>query len=255
MPVGMAIGMLITAWGVEWLGWRGIWMVNTMLLICFLSIFVYITAGLKLPSPQSSQTSLVDIIKPVISSSGPWLMGAIFGCYSLQFFALTAWLPTYLIENRGHTIAVATYFTAIIVTCNVCGNLAGTWWLHRGRPRIVLLLTSYTAMAISAAGIFSPVVSVSWKLPLALIFMFLGGLLPAAVLSAVSIHSPSRRQVGTVNGIVVQGSHIGTVSGPPLMAALVMASSGWQASMVMVALAGLFGIVFSIMLHRREQYV
>ena len=57
MPVGMAIGMLITAWGVEWLGWRGIWMVNTMLLICFLSIFVYITAGLKLPSPQSSQTS------------------------------------------------------------------------------------------------------------------------------------------------------------------------------------------------------
>ena len=91
-----------------------------------------------------------------------------------NFFALTAWLPTYLIENHGHTIAVATYFTAIIVTCNVCGNLAGTWWLHRGRPRIVLLLTSYTAMAISAAGIFSPVVSVSWKLPLCLNIYVLG---------------------------------------------------------------------------------
>lgn len=256
MPIGIALGMLFAAWGVEWLGWRGVWTVNVILLAFFLTIFIRLTFGFQFPVPSTtSQSSFLDTLKPVFNSSGAWLLGAIFGCYSLQFYAVTAWLPTYFVENQRYTIGMAAFYTAIIVGCNAFGNFAGTWWLHKSLSRITLLLTAFTAMAISAVGIFSPMVSDSWKIPFAFLFSIFGGLLPAAILAAATIHSPSQRQLGTVNGIIVQGSHIGTVCGPPLMASLVMASSWWQASWILVAVSGLFGIMFSTMLYRVERHI
>ncbi|MFC1664003.1 CynX/NimT family MFS transporter [Pseudomonadota bacterium] len=256
MPVGIAIGMLFAAWSMEWLGWRGVWLVNAVVLVLFLISFIRLTIGFQVPAPSTvSNPPFLQTLRPIFASSGAWLLGAVFGCYSLQFFAVTAWLPTYFIENQQHSIGIAAFYTAIIVGCNAFGNLVASWWLHRGRPRITLLLTAFPVMAISAVGIFTPLVGDSLKIPFAFLFSIVAGLLPAAILAAAALHSPSQQQVGTVNGIIVQGSHIGTVSGPPLMAALVVASNGWQASWILVAISGLFGIAFSIMLYRVERSV
>ena len=48
-----------------------------------------------------------------------------------------------------------------------------------------------------------------------LVYSFLSGLVPAGVLGAVPYFSPTPAQIGTTNGLIIQGSHLGQFLGPP----------------------------------------
>ena len=73
-------------------------------------------------------------------------------------------------------------------------------------------------------------------------FSAVGGLLPAAVLAGTAVHAPSRDHVATVNGFVVQGSHVGVVVGPPVFAMFVATFGGWEQGWMLMAALGIAGL-------------
>ena len=97
-------------------------------------------------------------------------------------------------------------------------------------------------MAPCAAGVFSAFVPPEIKVALAMVFSAVGGLLPAAILGAASVHAPTRDHVATVNGLIVQGSHAGVVAGPPVLAMLVASMGSWDRSWILAAVFGLAGL-------------
>jgi hypothetical protein len=47
-------------------------------------------------------------------------------------------------------------------------------------------------------------------------------------MASVPIHSPSKAQLGSTNGIVYQGSQIGHLFGPPVVAWFVTYTGAWE---------------------------
>ena len=147
--------------------------------------------------------------------------------FSIQWLALMTWLPTFLIETQGRSLAGASLFTALIVSVNALGVVAGASLMRRGAARWLLIGTAYVAMGVCAAALFAPVTPDAAKIPLALCFALLGGLLPAACFEGGAAHAPSKEQVATASGFVAQEAAIGSVLGPPLLAAVTSALGDW----------------------------
>ena len=237
MPTGMVIAMLSAPVVLPGLGWRGLWLLHAGITGIVLVVVLATTRGISTHSGLRRRISTEALRRP-----GPWLLAAAFACYTVQFFAVVTWLPTFLVESHGSTREAAALAGALVVGANIIGCLAGAWLLHREVARWKLLAITYLVMAPCTVGIFSMVVPPVLKIALAAIFSAIGGLLPAAILGGAAVHAPSRDHVATINGFIVQGSHAGIVVGPPVFAVLVASLGGWEQGRVLmigVALAGL----------------
>ena len=237
MPAGMAIAMASAPLVLPWTGWRGLWLLHAGLTVVVLVIVLVATRGVSGWASAPRRISTEALRRP-----GPWLLAAAFACYAVQFFAVTTWMPTFLVESHGSTREAAALAGALVVAANIVGCLAGAWLLHRKVARWKLLAVTFLVMAPCAAGAFSAALSPVPTVALAAIFSAVGGLLPAAVLAGTAAHAPTRDHVATVNGFVVQGSHVGVVVGPPVFALFVAAFGGWEQGWILMAALGIAGL-------------
>jgi DHA1 family inner membrane transport protein len=107
-------------------------------------------------------------------------------------------------------------------------------------------------MGFCAAGIFVDGVPDLWRLLLAGLYSAVIGVVPGALFTALPVHSPRPELVGASTGLLMQGSNIGGLIGPPVTGALV-ASGGWPAAAWLTSIA--LGIVAgsALFLHWRER--
>ncbi len=253
MPTGFSAMMLASPWLMVDLGWRGTWLANAILVGLVTGFILRTTLRSPLPAgPPKSPQPLRDL-KQAFSVPAPWAMGGAFGLYTTQWFAITSWLPTFLVDAQGHSLNSAAAFGALVVLVNVPGNLLGGWFLSRGAPRWLLIAVSFVVMGGCGLGLFAGEVPAMAKYGLALAFSFLGGMLPASLLAAVPVLSPSPNLVGAFNGAIVQGANIGTFLGPPLLGALVATYGGWQESGWLMPAAGLAGLAVTAVLATAER--
>ena len=237
MPTGMAIAMLSAPFVMPGLGWRGLWLLLAGLTAVVLAIVLASTRSVSAHPGARGRISAQALRRP-----GPWLLAAGFACYTVQFFAVVTWMPTFLVESVGTTREAAALAGALVVAANVIGCLAGAWLLHRGAARWKLLAITFLVMAPCGAGAFSALVPPMLKIAFAVIFSAVGGLLPAAILAGTAAHAPTRDHVATVNGFVVQGSHVGVVVGPPVFALFVSSFGNWEQGWILFAVLGIVGL-------------
>jgi len=135
---------------------------------------------------------------------------------------------------------------ALVTIVNVGGNLLAGWLLLRGVARGTIIVTAALSMAVCAAGIFLDGVPDALRLVLAGLYSALIGAVPAALFAAVPVHAGRPQLVGATTGLLMQGSNVGALLGPPVTAALV-STDGWPAaswltsvSLGIVALSALF---------------
>jgi len=233
MPLGMAIIMVISPWLLDGIGWQGVWLVNAGVLAVFIAIAALGLANRK-PDKRGQGAEAPPAFdwpgtKALMARPGPWLLGLIFTLYSLQWFAVMTWLPTFLIETQERSLTNASLFAALVVFVNVAGNLAAGWLMVRGGlPRWLLIALSFAIMAATVPLIFSAGVGADAKIPLAIAFSAMTGLLPAACLAGAPVHAPSPAQFAMSNGFIIQGATIGSLLGPPIMGALTSAFGSWE---------------------------
>lgn len=250
MPVGMAAMMLLSPLLLASFGWRGLWYANAALAVVVAAAFWTASRELVLPTP--SRRSWADL-RSSVGRAGPWLLAGCFACYTLQFFALMAWLPTFLVEGLGAALATAAWMTALVVAANVIGNWLGGWLLHRGVERWVVIAGVAATLGFLAVAVFSGPFPVPVKLGFAFLFSAIGGALPSACLAGAPAHAASPAQVGAVNGIIVQGANTGTLLGPPALAGAVTALGGWSEASWLLLVPGAGGVVLALALRRVER--
>ena len=237
MPAGMAIAMLSAPLVLPGLGWRGMWLLHAGVTVTVLAIVLVATAEVTARPGVVRGISTEALRRP-----GSWLLAAAFACYSVQFFAVVTWTPTLLVESHGSSREAAALAGALVVAVNILGNLVGAWLLHREAARWKLLAVAFVVMTSCGGAAFSPGISPVLTVALAAVFSGIGGLLPAAVLAGASLHAPSRDHVATVNGIIVQGSHVGILIGPPVFAMFVAAFGSWEQGWILIAVFGVAGL-------------
>ena len=231
MPVGIALSLALATLLLEPVGWRGLWFLNSGLILLFLLVFAWGAAPSRWRVPAlGGGTFDAAGARATLARPGPWLFGACFVIFAVQWQALVAWLPTFLIETQARSLAGATLLTALFVLATALGSVASAWLMHRGGARWLLLGVAFSGMGVCAAALFAPFTPVAAKIPLAVCFALAGGPVPAACFEGGIAHAPAPSQVAMAGGFVAQGAALGAVLGPPLLAAVTEALGGWASA-------------------------
>ena len=147
MPVGMALSMMLATLLLGTIGWRGLWFLNAGIILLFVFAFGWGVSPRRWRMPPGAAATFDGAsVRATLVRPGPWLFGACFVLFSIQWLALMAWLPTFLIETQGRTLAGAALVSALVVFTTAIGAAAGAWFMHRRVARWLLIVVAYVVM-------------------------------------------------------------------------------------------------------------
>jgi len=169
--------------------------------------------------------------------------------YAAQYLSVFAFLPI-LLTARGLSPGTAALLTAAAAFVNAPGNLFGGWLRSRGAPAWLLICAASVVMGSSAVGIYHESLPLGWRLVCCVALSFFGGLIPASLIEGAAALAPSPGAVAASTGLVMQGSTLGQVAGPPLVAAIATAAGGWSRTPVPLGASAAIAFVLALALRR-----
>lgn len=237
VPVGMAFGSAVTGLTMDSLGLGG---TNLAWSAACLVALIAVLRGRPTPAPAQAGVTMPH--------PGAWLATLGFGCYTIFVSALTALLPTFLVERTGASIGGASLATGLASIAALPGAGLAVWVLRsiHARPRRPVAALVATLFATAAVGPGTFAVASGSSLRLTTAFAILVVALSAVASSIVFARLPALSgarsgvdgRIAAANGLVTQFGAAGALVGPPL-GALVVETWSWAALGVLIAaLAG-----------------
>ncbi len=257
MPAGIALTMGLAPLILETVGWRGLWWWNAALLaICAALTFSYrhrlraATRSANGPNMSSTPPSWRALRQP-----GPWLMGISFGAFAAIWFVIATWLPSFAVEYMGYTARGATWLTALAVVGNIAGNLGAGVLAAAGLPRWAVIAGVQVMLGALGWLVFTADADPLLRSIAAIVACAAAGALPATVMAGVPIHARNPQQILVANGIVFQCANLGSLSGPPAVAAAVTALGGWDGGRWLIPAIAMLGVVTAVALRGVERRI
>ncbi|CAI0980939.1 MFS transporter [Serratia entomophila] len=243
MPAGIALSLFF---GPHLGSWQQSWFAGgalTLLSALLLPLTTRNPAAFSSAVPLQLRRALTDLLR----ARQPLLLALIFTAYNLQFFAVMSFLPIFLMQRVGLSLAAAGSVSAVIVAANIIGNLSAGLLLSRGIPARSLLAATSLMMGLSGVGIFLSATPVALLIPLCILFCAISGMLPATLLAATPAATPEPSLVPLSLGLVMQGNYLGQVIGPLVLSAIV-AYAGWTAPAGLLLAAAALATTLALLL-------
>ena len=250
LPFGSGLTILASPFMLGAVGWRGLWL--AIVLLTFAGAIALWRCRGFYRAPTAAVPTLSNTLQ-ALRQPGPWWLAMGFACYSLMYYAVAVWLPTFLMQERGASITEAALLTALLIGINAGGNLVGGWLMHRAAPRGHLISLAFLVMAACSCGIFSAALPDTLRFSLCALFMLVGGMIPASILSGGPVYARAANQVSSIQGLIVQLAQLGPFAGPPLVAAVVSATGIWEAALWVLLAAAACGTVLGQLALRAER--
>jgi cyanate permease len=230
MPAGVSLMILAAPLALNAGGWRALWIVVAV--VATLGTIAMWVFG-ENPGDEHGVThgpAEWQSFRSAVLQAGPWLISACFALYGMQLYAVITWMPTFMIDERGLSSSLAAELTAVIVAGNGLGNLFGSWLLHRGAAPGTMILVSGAMMTLLAFGMFAIDVPDTARYLCSFFLCGVGGVVASAAFAAAPNFAASPRQLGIVNGMLVQASNIAQFAGPVGVATCVAILGGWESA-------------------------
>lgn len=191
-----------------------------------------------------------------VRSWKPWVAGAVFACYTVQWTAVVGFLPT-VYEEYGVSTVLGGALSAVAGGVNAVGAVLAGLLLRRGfavRPMVVI---AFVVMGLTAVGVYA----VNWsELPgtfiaqfvLVCVFSMVGALIPTSMYRiAVDLAPPGGSAPGVV-GLMQQLQNTGNFFGPIMLAWLATQAQGWHTSWWLTATAGVLGVALIMLFSEKR---
>lgn len=250
MPTGGVAILLASPVLFALYSWRAVWAcvaVFAALGMVFLLAQSRHYTGMHAGAPRTLSSIRVSLAQPV-----PWLLGTVFGAYTLQFYAVMMWLPTYLLQTRSTAPTTSSVLTALFVLVNALGNLAGGWLMNRNAALGRVIGMSFAATSVIFLGMFSDQLPDAMRYGCVLAYGFITGNIPPAVFSGSVRYARSPAEAGSIQGLIVQLSNVGIFSGPPLIATAVTRAGSWDAAIWVILAAAGVGLAMAFAISRLD---
>lgn len=253
MPAGVGLAMLLAPAVTPLGGWRGIWLLTLAVLLVATLAIHQSRSAYRLPPHGEDEPHPLAAARQALAQPAAWLLALAMGSWTIQHFALIVWLPTFLKEQRGYGAMTVSSLACLMVLANVPGNLLGGRLLQRNFHRGNLIAGASLIAGLCGVGVFLDLLPDLLRYALCVALSFVGGLIPAAVLSASASLARTPKQIGTLQGLFMQVGNLGSFLSPPLIAAIVAASGLWRDALRVTASAALLGVVLGLLLSRLER--
>jgi predicted MFS family arabinose efflux permease len=248
MPTGGTLALLLAPLALAQLGWRALWLgLAAYTALCAVLLVRYVP-----PAPFGGRTRSLRLLAESLARPGALALCVAFICYVGQWSSVMTWLPTFAVDERGASQGTAALLTAVFVAINIPGNQLGGLLLRRGVSRAAVMAGGAAAMGLGALGLLAAGAPDALRLACALGFSLLGGVIPAAVFSGSTVHAKSSEHIGTMNGMLMQASHLSQFVLPILFAWIASRAGGWSASLATMLALAATGAVAAFVVGRYE---
>ena len=93
LPLGAGLILLAGGVVIASVGWRGLWLLISASYVVFLAGLVWAAPREHVAAPGAGEGR----IRAVLKTPGAVMLGAVFGCYSGQYMAVTSFVPLILV--------------------------------------------------------------------------------------------------------------------------------------------------------------
>ncbi|MDT3677732.1 MAG: MFS transporter [Burkholderiaceae bacterium] len=252
MPAGMGIALLATPALMDAMGWRGVW-----LTCAALSVLAAALVALVHPMARDADVApaavirvrIATLVRQTMRSPGPRLLALCFLFYAGQFTAIFSFLPS-IYQDAGLSSQWSATLTAIAVMVSMSGNFAAGFLLQHGVSRAVLVVCGGLAMAACAWLAFGSSFGFASRYASILLFAASAGLIPGTLFATVPFYAPSQETIFTTVGMMQQGSSLGQLLLPPVVAALAQYTGGWQSIWIATGAAAMVTVAIGTAMTR-----
>ena len=225
------------------MGWRAVWWIGAgFALVVFLLYYILMRMPKSAESHGAGEGEPPGGQPPssgkALANRSIWLLALAFGCLNLVFAGLGAYLPTFLSEVRGYSLAQAAFissFATMIILRSAPS--AGRVSDRIGSRKLALTFP----FLVIAPMMLLPFNVTGWMLYTFMILLGLvGGAIPTAIFAATPEVMDKPQLAGAGMAVVSLGQNLGMVIGPILFGKLVE-SLNWAAAgylMIPICLLG-----------------
>ncbi|MGC1439340.1 MAG: MFS transporter, partial [Burkholderiaceae bacterium] len=252
MPTGFALALIISPWLADNSGWRAAWLLHAVvaaLAIGLLLTFVADPAAVQRKSVKGP--ALATLFMQTLRSDGPWLCAAVFAFYAGAYLSIVAFLPT-IYQQAGLLPAMTGWLTALVAAINITGNISAGQLIHRGISAPYLIIAAAIYLLAGAWVAYAAQLSFLWTYLAILSVSAVMGLIPGSLFYLVNRYAPSPSTVSTSVGLMQQGSAVGQLIMPVVVAALATRSNGWQNTWWVIALCTLVIVCVALKMIQKE---
>lgn len=250
------LGSLVAFGGMAWiseqLGWRGALWFAAFLTVAAAGAFIgyilmdrYAEKRLHLPEATEERVTLKDVF---VFDRSFWYLTALCMLFYSAVFPFTFFSTDFFVQKYGFSLAAAGRTTGILVIAAMVFTPLFGWTIDRRGRRATMLV--FGSLIFAPTYFILGATNLAPWIPMA--FMGIAfSLVPAALWSAVPLVVEQRR-LGTAYGLMTMIQAIGMTLAPVAAGRLTDSTGGYGAAMVFFGVLGSLGLVFAILLLRRE---
>jgi MFS family permease len=233
VPVGSVTMYALSPNMAAAIGWQSVWWsgaVFSLLILLVYAKFMRIPPWMEVSSQKNTEKStLVEFAASMkaLNNRSIWLLGLVFGCFTLTLMGLGTYFPTFLAEVRGYPLSQAAYIASISTLMVLFSAPLAGWLSDRiGSRRLVLSIP----FLIISVMLFFPFKIVGWQIYVYMILQgSIAGAIPTATFAAAPevMNKPELASLGMA--VVMFGQNLGMFIGPIYFGKMVE-SLGWVAA-------------------------
>lgn len=249
MPLGAGLATLLVPLAVTGLSWRTAWLIDAgVTAAVLLAVARWVPSG-----PVRRPPGMAGFLQGV-RSPGVLCLALVFGLYAGQYLAVVGLLPSMLVD-AGLSLRAAGLVTGIVFLANVPANLLGAFLLHRGVRRWVLIVAGSGWIAVTVWAVHAPDLPLGVRIGSVVAYSLVVGIVPSALFSGVVAMSAGTASAGAAVGLLMQGSSVGQLLGPPFVVTVSSAVAPWTGRPATLACLAAGVLVGGLMYRRLERPV
>ena len=260
-PLGQMIAYPLTAWIVLRASWQVAFYASALLGFIWIGVWLWYSTdrpqdhrGISAAELQSIESGIApstarrQTLWALMTCAPLALLSASAMCFSFVLWTFLFWLPTYLIQARGLSLADVGLWGVGIQGCGFLGlvvsGIASDVILRRTRkPHIARTKFGGGCLALAVGFLLAAVTTSStrWSLVFLAIFYFWYMSSPVAYHATPAALLPS--QAASIYGVLNCCASLGGVCGPAIVGFLTTHATSWQRSFEMVSAVGFLAAI------------
>jgi MFS family permease len=241
VPVGNVIMFNVAHPLLNAFGWQAVWWFGALLAAVALGVFAVVVTEPQQVDGQAdaagrngTRSSLRAFMRTLLSLPA-WLLGLSFGLFGFAVIGYNTWAPAYLNEALSIAPATASFYASLMFLAAIPGNLAAGWAVDRTSRRHALLTAAFAVTGLMLAWSFG--LGAVWMVaPYMLTMGFFSNWIPTVTFTLAPEKIPSVEFAGLGLAIAISLGNVGSLVGPPVLAAAVEGGE-WTAGSTLVVLA------------------
>ncbi len=244
VPVGNVLMFNLAHPLMNALGWRAVWWFGVLL-----SAVAFVLVALVLSSPPQAESAGSSAFAPprefgrMLLNPTAWLLALSFALFGFCILGYNTWAPTYLTDTLHIQPDAASFYASVMFLAGIPANILAGWLLNRLRDRYRLLPVAFLATTILFFWSFR-LGNISFVVPYMVALGVASNFVPTTTFTLAPETIPSVQFASLGLGIVIAGTNIGSLTGPPALGAVV-STTGWTAGSTFLVIVMSIGTIVS----------